>query len=192
MIINRLTNKVGCIRNHIRTRSGAARTAVRTPSPATAEGGIEDHRVLVEIVFNVARRRTPKACWLSPVCRCRRFIVDIRRNVCTCKVPHRYASRRVPQKRIDTSPSIVEAITERSRITVTDATPSIGSRCAVAIRAERMTGERSLVGRVDRAGIRCPAVESHLIVRLIVDAFHNINLSALRPRRPIGLQSTAI
>jgi len=60
--INQLADKVGRVRNHVGTRPGAARFAIGRPSQVPTDDGIEDQRVIMEIVSNVACRRTPKAC----------------------------------------------------------------------------------------------------------------------------------
>jgi hypothetical protein len=188
--IDQLTGKVGCVCNHLRTRPGAARTTISRSSPAPTNSGINDHRVIVEIVSNIARRRTPKACWRAPICGRGRLVGDIRRDVGAGKVPQGHAGRRVPQKRKDTALSSVKPITKRTRGGVEDRASCVGTLCAIAIRVEDLTSERVL--GVEGAGVRRPTVERHLIVWLIVDALHDIDLSGQRPVRPIGLQSTAI
>ena len=188
--MDQLTSKVGRVRNHVRTRPGAARTTISPFSPAATDGGIEDHRVIVEIVSNIARCRAPNACWRTPICGRGRSVGDIRGDVGTGKVPQRHAGRRVPQKRKDASLSGVEPITKRTRGGVLDGTSRVGALCAVAIRVEDVTGERR--AGVDRAGMRRPTVEGHLIVWLIVDALHDIDLSGQRPVGSVGLQSTEI
>lgn len=86
--------------------------------------------------------------------------------------------------------SSVKPISKRSRGGVEDRTSCVGSLCAIALRVEDLTSERSL--GVEGAGMRRPTVERHLIVWLIVDALHDIDLSSQRPVRSIGLQSAEI
>ena len=79
--------KVGRIRNHLGTRLRAARMTISAVSPPPTDGGVDDHRVIVEIGSNVARCRTPMTCWLTPIRRRGPLVGDILGDVCTGKVP---------------------------------------------------------------------------------------------------------
>ena len=186
----RLTGKVGRIRDHLRARTGAVRIAIGGPGPAPTKGGIDDHRMIVEIIGNIAIVSTPETCRRTPARRYGCLGGDVPRNVSTSKVPHRHARRRVPQKRKDTASDRVEPGTKRIRGGVHDGAARIGRWGAVAIRGEDLARERLGVRLDERASIRRPAVERHLVVWLVVDTLDDIDLSPRGPVRSIGLQST--
>ena len=148
--------------------------------------------MIIEVVRNIACRSAPKARGRTPVGRRRCFFGNIRRNVCAGKVPQGHARRGVPQKGKDTPAGIVKPVTKRTRIRVLDGASRIGGRGAIALLVEDGASKGIAVRRVDRAGVRCPAVKRHLIMLLIIDALHNIDLSSRRPVGSVGLQSTTI
>lgn len=152
---------------------------IRGSSPVTAEGGVEDHVVVLEVGVNVATGATVElGSRLAPGIGVGGFAGDIRRNLAAGEEPNRDVIGS-PLHGVNTASDVVETVTVVLVVGGILATAS-ARIVGVAVGLLQSGGaERALVGD----GTTRASVQGDGVISLCVDTLNNIDLAR---RRPVG------